>query len=245
MTGYLGYTAKCCAKTLFSNVANKMEGRRADAQPSEQQERVVLRRVDLEQPHRRHPAQEADVGGGMENERAWRWVLNTPRAHDILNTPRAHVRLAPPPSHTHVPNKDKVFEAAVFLYNTNGEHSERAKLAANLFRESLGTNAKITDVKLDNDTLHVKLIRYFGPLKLEDFQWVSVCKRGFSVTPPTHNLETFIQRLDSMVSVSTFGPEIRATLLYNTIHQKINAHTWVPAQKKMELVTKHPVLQVR
>ena len=72
-----------------------MEGRRADAQPSEQQERVVLRRVDLEQPHLRHPAQEADVGGGMENERVWRWVLNSPRAHDILNTPRAHVRLAP------------------------------------------------------------------------------------------------------------------------------------------------------
>ena len=167
----------------------------------------------------------------------------------VTNSPRAHVRrenlqtlLALPPSHTHVPNKEKVFEAAVFLYNTYGEHSERAKLAANLFRKSLGTNAKIADVKLDNDTLHVKLIRYFEPLKLVDFQWVSVCKRDYSVTPPTHKLETFLQRLDSL----SVGPELRATLRavssYDTIHHEINAHTWVPARKKM---TKHPVLQVR
>ena len=200
--------------------------------------REVLRRVDLEQPHLRHPAQE--VGGGVENERAWRWVLNTVRANDMLNS-RTHVRLAPP-SHTpvpSVPNDDKVYKAAVFLYNTNGERSERAKLAANLFRESLGTNSKISDVKLDNDTLHVKLIRYFEPLKLVDFQWVSVCKRDYSVTPPTHKLETFLQSLDSL----SVGPEIlRATSLYDTIHHEINAHTWVPARKKM---TKHPVLQVR
>ena len=210
--------------------------------------REVLRRVDLEQPHLRHPAQE--VGGGVENSRAWRRTLNTVRTHDIFNS-RTHVRLAPP-SHTpvpSVPNDDKVykaavflvFEAAVFLYNTNGERSERAKLAANLFRESLGTNSKISDVKLDNDTLHVKLIRYFEPLKLVDFQWVSVCKRDYSVTPPTHKLETFLQSLDSL----SVGPEIRATSLYDTIHHEINAHTWVPARKKMELVTKHPVLQVR
>ena len=218
------------AKTLFSKPANKMEGR------------PVLRRVDLEQPLR-HPAQEAEVGGGMENMRAWRWVLNTVRFHD-MNT-RAHVRLAPPPSHTpvpNVPNNDKVYKAAVFLYNTNGERSERAKLAANLFRESLNTNSKINDVKLDNDTLHVKLIRYFEPLKIVDFQWVSVCKQGYSVTPPTHELERFIQALDS-VPVSS-SPDILKRM-YNTIHHEINAHTWVPAREKMELVTKHPVLQVR
>ncbi len=161
-----------------------------------------------------------------------------------MNT-RAHVRLAPPPSHTpvpNVPNNDKVYKAAVFLYNTNGERSERAKLAANLFRESLNTNSKINDVKLDNDTLHVKLIRYFEPLKIVDFQWVSVCKQGYSVTPPTHELERFIQALDS-VPVSS-SPDILKRM-YNTIHHEINAHTWVPAREKMELVTKHPVLQVR
>ena len=65
-------------------------------------------------------------------------------------------------AHRHVPNKDKVFEAAVFLYKTRGEDSERAELAANLFRKSLGTNAPIADVKLDNDTLHIKLERVNG-----------------------------------------------------------------------------------
>ena len=170
------------------------------------------------------------------------WVANSPyfRRENLQNL------LAPSPSHARVqPNKDKVFEAAVFLYNTNGEHSERAKLAANLFCKSLGTNAIVADVKLDNDTLHVKLVRLFRPLKLKDFQWIKVSKQGYSVTPPTHKLETFTQELDSQLSVEEFGLEVRAMMLsdkYNTIH----AHKWVPTQRKIKLVTaKHPLLQMR
>ena len=174
----------------------------------------------------------------------------------VTNSPRAHVRrenlqtlLALPPSHTHVPNKEKVFEAAVFLYNTYGEHSERAKLAANLFRKSLGTNAKIADVKLDNDTLHIKLVRPWyiqGRLAIEDDQLVSVCKQGYTATPPTHVLEGFTQELDSLLPVEEYGPELRANRLSDK-YEFINAHTWVPVREKMELVTTatHPVLQVR
>ena len=161
-----------------------MEGRRADAQRSEQ-ERVVFRRVDPEQRRLRHPAQRPlDVGGGMEN---MLWVVNSPR---VVRQENLQSLLAPLPSQTHVPNKDKVFEAAVFLYKTNGDgNSERAKLAANLLLKSLGTNAKIAveDVMLDNDTLHIKLVRQWqgiqGYSSIEDYQWVSVCKQGYTATP--------------------------------------------------------------
>ena len=206
------------------------------------EERVVFRRVDPEMRHPRHPAQGPQDGGGLEN---MLWVANSPRAH--VRRENLQNLLAPSPTHTRVqPNKDMVFEAAVFLYNTNGERSERAKLAANLFCKALNTNAKVANVKLDNDTLHVKLVRLFRPLKLKDSQWVSVCKRGYSVTPPTHKLETVTQELDSMLSVEEFGLEVRARMLsdkYDTIH----AHKWViPVRKKIEIMhTPHPVLQVR
>ena len=220
-----------------------MEGRRADAQRSEQ-ERVVFRRVDPEQRRLRHPAQRPlDVGGGMEN---MLWVVNSPR---VVRQENLQSLLAPLPSQTHVPNKDnkdKVFEAAVFLYNTNrdGKHSERAKLAANLLRNSLGTNAKIADVMLDNDTLRIKLVRPFQVVSgvIADFQLVSVCKQGYTATRPTHVLETFTQLtdLDSWLPVEQYGPQLR-TRMYDTI----NAHTWVPVREMQLVTTTHPVLQVR
>ena len=223
-----------------------MEGRRADAQRSEQ-ERVVFRRVDPEQRRLRHPAQRPlDVGGGMEN---MLWVVNSPRVVRQENLQEnLQSLLAPLPSQTHVPNKDnkdKVFEAAVFLYNTNRDgNSERAKLAANLFRNSLGTNAKIADVMLDNDTLRIKLVRPFQVVSgvIADFQLVSVCKQGYTATRPTHVLETFTQLtdLDSWLPVEQYGPQLR-TRMYDTI----NAHTWVPVREMQLVTTTHPVLQVR
>ena len=164
-------------------------------------------------------------------------------ANKIENMPR--VKHAP--SHTHVPNKDNVFEAAVFLYDTRGEHSESER-AANLFRKSLGTNAKIADVMLDNDTLHIKLVREFvlkntGKIHI-DYQWVSVCKRGYTATRPTHELEDFTKQLDSMLS--NVGSEVRAIMLSDEQHT-IRAHTWVPyrrARREDELIAQLAQLEL-
>ena len=130
-----------------------------------------------------------------------------------------------PPSH--VPNND-IFEAAVFLYETKGEDSERAESAANLFRQSLGTNAIIEDTLMDNDTFHIKLVRPWyiqGRVAILDYQWVSVCKQGYTAMPPTHALETYTQELDSLLPVEEYGfRRVRLTKF-------INAHTWVPVRE--------------
>ena len=132
-----------------------------------------------------------------------------------------------PPSH--VPNND-IFEAAVFLYETKGEDSERAESAANLFRQSLGTNAIIEDTLMDNnnDTFHIKLVRPWyiqGRVAILDYQWVSVCKQGYTAMPPTHALEMYTQELDKLLPVEEYGfQRVR-------LSKFINAHTWVPVRE--------------
>ena len=150
---------------------------------------------------------------------------------------------APPAPPDHVPNKDKVFDAAVAVYKTQGDwSSDRAKLAADLFRKSLGTNVGISDAMLEDGCIRIRLVRKDGVCA--DSQWVSACQRGYAVTPPTHQVEDLIRTLDNMLR--TMGTDDGSALAQALVllRRVVSLTTWVPA-RELGATTPHPVLQVR